>query len=364
MYWHSALYSLALAAVFIFEPIYLYSLGYSLTEILWFYVEVYVFYALFIFPGARFASRFGYKHAILLSNIFYVCYWALLFFTRSHPALFFIAPVFFALQKSWFWPAYDADVALCSIKAQRGREMGLLYSLVQLSFVVAPFFGGFISDRFGLSAVFVFATVLIFFSVYPLLRTPEIYPRHRFSFRNFRSMVRQYPKNFFGYWGYAEDLIIRSLWPIYIFLVVPDLFNVGVISTIATAAGTVLMLYVGKLTDRLDKRKLIRWGAVFYAPVWFFTFLGRSLGSVLSLDALLRAGKDIVSVPMSALTFERAGNKSADHAIAYSVFYEFSLSIGKIVTALLGIAILTMGGGIFLVFAVTGALTLFYVLLK
>src|SRR3989344_3640501 len=87
VYWHAAIHSLALSMVFIFEPIYLYTLGYSLAEILWFYVQVYVCYALLVSVGAKFASRFGYKHAIFVANIFYVAYWFTLFYVRDYPGL-------------------------------------------------------------------------------------------------------------------------------------------------------------------------------------------------------------------------------------------------------------------------------------
>src|SRR3989338_5647526 len=88
VYWHAILNGLALSLFFIFEPIYLYSLGYKLTQILWFYVQVYVWYAILISFGAKFASRFGYKHAILISNFFYILYWGVLFSISTQPSFF------------------------------------------------------------------------------------------------------------------------------------------------------------------------------------------------------------------------------------------------------------------------------------
>lgn len=364
IYWHGILNSIALSLVFIFEPIYLYSLGYSLTNIMWFYAMVYFWYSVLISFGAKFASNYGYKHSIFISNIFYVAYWLALSLLRASPVLFFVAPILFALQKSWFWPAYDADIALSSVKKQRGREVGVLFSLIQISFIAGPFLGGFISGKFGFTTLFIIASILMLFSAYPLFGSPEVYSRHRFRLKNLFEIIRSRTGNFFGYWGYAEDLMLMSLWPIYIFITVPNFFSVGLISTIATVIGTMLMLYAGRLTDRVDKRKIIRLSSVFYGLTWFVRFLGSGIGSVLALDAITKAGKDILSVPMTALTYERAGEKKADYAIAYSVFYEFSLSVGKILTALAAIAILSSGGSIFAVFAVVGVLTMFYGLLK
>lgn len=364
VYWHTILNSLALSLVFIFEPIYLYSIGYSLIQILWFYVEVYALYIILISFGAKFASRFGYKHSIFVSNVFYVIYWIVLFSVKAHPTLFFVAPLFFALQKSWFWPADNAEVALSSIQVQRGREVGVLQALIQLAFIVGPFLGGFVSERFGFLNLFIFAAALMLFSVYPLFTSPEVYSQHEFKFQNLWTVFRNHKRNFFGYWGYAEDLMVMSLWPVYIFMIVPDFFEVGAITTIATVVGTVLMLYVGRLADQKEKRELIEFGSVFYAVTWFLRVAAKGLAGVLTFDILTKTGKDITSVPMVSLTYDHAGSKDADYAIAYSVFYEFSLSVGKLVTAFAAIAILANGGSIFLVFGLTGILTLFYGLLK
>ena len=158
--------------------------------------------------------------------------------------------------------------------------------------------------------------------------------------------------------------MVQSLWPVYMFTIVASFLNVGLITTIATLIGTVLMLYVGKLADKGDRRRLIRFSSIFYGITWIFRFLGKGTGGVLAFDALTKTGKDMSNVPLMALTFVRAGEKGPDYAIAYSVFYEFSLSIGKILTALAGIAILGSGLSVMFVFALAGILTMFYGLLK
>lgn len=369
VYWYTIISNMALSMVFIFEPIYLYTLGYSLISIMWFYVMVYSWYLLLVSLGAKFASKFGFKHSIFLSSIFFVCYWFSLFFIKDSPALFFVAPFFFAMQKSWFWPAYDADMALFSAKKQRGREVGMLFSLVQIAFIAGPVLGGIISESFGFLTLFAAASILMILSAYPLFTSPEVYSRHEFKLKNLTAMFRKYPSNFLGYWGYAEDLMVMSLWPIYMYIVVNDFFDLGLISTIATIIGTVIMLYVGRLIDRYGHRhRLIFEASVVYGATWIVRFLAQGVALVLTFDILNKGAKNIVSVPVNAITFERGSDDGPDHAIAYSVFYEFSLAAGKVFTALLAIVILSLTAnlftGLFLTFAVVGALTMFYGFLK
>ncbi len=364
LYWNTALFNLAINLTYIFEPIFLYSLGFSIVQIMVFYLVLYISYTLLVIPVTKITSKIGYKHAILTASIMYIFYWLTLYGIKSNPDLFFFAPILFALQKSFFWPAYNADVALHNVKEQRGREVGVLFSVVELVAIVGPIVGGFISYQFGFQTLFITAAILTLASVYPLFTTPEIYTRHEFKFKNFWAVLKKYPRNFFGYWGFAEDLMLMSLWPIFIYLVVPEVLSIGAIITVASLAAVVVMLYLGKLIDKFKKTPFLPIGAVFYGATWLIRSFGSGIGNVITFDSLTRLGKAMVNVPMLATTFELAGKKGPDYAIAYAVFFEFSLAVGKIVTALAAIWILTATGSITNVFILAGVLTMFYSLIK
>ncbi len=364
VYWFSSIYALAVALIFIFEPIYLYKAGFDVIHILLFYLLVYFGYSTFIFLAAPISSRIGYKHSILISTFFYVAYWTILFNIARFPELFFVAPFLYSLQKSFFWPPYDSDIALASAKVQRGREIGVLFSLVEIFSIVGPFLGGFISAAFGFKALFILAGTLLVSSTYPLFSTPDIYPKHEFEFKNFVDIFNRYKQNFLGYWGYAEDLMIMSIWPIVIFLTVTNVIWVGTVSTFASVVSSVLMLYIGRLTDKTDKLKIIKVVSRLYGLTWIFRFLAQGLAGILGFDILTKTGRASVSVPVVSLTYEIAGSGNANHAIAYSVFYEFSIAVGNSITCLVGITLLSFTDNIYLVFAFAGIMTMLFGLLR
>jgi MFS family permease len=364
IYWNTVFFNLAINLTFIFEPIFLYNLGYSISQILFFFVLVYSAYALLVVPVTKITSHIGYKHAILISSIVYVVYWIVFFQISHYSFLFFFAPILFALQKSFFWPSYNADAAINSQKEQRGREVGVLFSLMQLSTILGPILGGLLTYKFGFGVMFSVASFFILISVYPLFRSPEIYTKHRFHFKNLLSIWRQYPVNFFAYWGYAEDLMVQSLWPVFMFLVIPQLFSLGLITTVASLIAVMVMLYLGRLMDQQKKLELLAPASVFYGLTWLFRFFATSLGWVIGFDVLTKLGKATSNLALYEKTFEISGTRGPDHAIAYMVFYEFSLSVGKVFTALLGIWILSITGSITDVFLLVGVLTMLYALLK
>jgi MFS family permease len=364
VYWFSAINGLAIALIFLFEPIYLYQIGYSLTQIMWFYLMVYVWYVILIFPAVRLSSRMGYKHSIFISSIFYILYWLVLYHVRHYSELFFVAPALFALQKGFFWPAFDADVSLASIRQQRGREIGALLSEIEIVSIIGPLIGGVISTVFGFSSLFTISAVLMIAAVYPLFKTPDVYTRHEFKFSHFKKIFKNFLPNFFGYWGYAEDLMLISLWPLAIYLAVDRFVGVGFISTFAGLVATVLMLYIGKLSDRIEKRRLILVTSIIYGLSWIFRAFGRGVAGVIAYDTITKTAKASVNVPVVSLTYENAAGQGPDYAVAHSVFYEFSLSIGKIVVSVAAIIILSKTNDPYAVFALVGLMTIMYGLLR
>ncbi len=360
IYWFTVLNGFGLALAYIFEPIYLYHLGFSLPTIMWFYVEVYTFYVALLLFVPRFASHFGLKHAILISNVLYLFYWIALFFIKSHLVFFALAPFFFALQKSFFWPAFNTYTALASSKSQRGRQVGVIYSIVELAYIAGPFIGGLVSQNFGFVALFALAGLTVILSCLPLFWTRDIRAPGGFEAKYLLQFISKNPKNFFGYWGYAEDLMQMSLWPILMYMIVHLYFGVGLITTFASLIACVVMLYIGKLADRNDKHGLIESISFFYGISWIFRFVAVDTISVSIFDTLTKIGKGLINIPIVSLTLETARVQSGKFTLMYATFFEFSLSIGKIFTALAAITILNLTGNVYLVFVLVGFLTFFY----
>src|SRR3989338_5630578 len=91
LYLSVSIVTFAVAMVAIFEPIYLYQLGFSLRQILLFYLAVYVLYLVFVPLGAKFARRFGYEKAILVGSPFLALYYIFLFLIPQNPAFIGLA---------------------------------------------------------------------------------------------------------------------------------------------------------------------------------------------------------------------------------------------------------------------------------
>lgn len=361
LYVSTAIADLALSIVLVFEPIFLYSvLGFTVQQVLIFFAAVYGFYIVFIPWGAKIVSRFGYEHGIFFSIPFQILYWLLLFGSQTNFNLIYLAPVVLAIEKSLFWPAFHSSVARFARDQQRGREFSIFHAIVNIVQVLGPLAGGIIAQHFGLRVTFAVAAAIYFCSFIPLFTTKEIFVPKIYQFKDTWKLFKTYPKKFLGYVGFGEELLVLTVWPIFIYIIVKNYESTGILTTIAALVATILALYIGKVTDNYSKRLLIKVGTFLYFIIWLARFVATSFWSVFFVDSLSRTSKELVFIPLSTVTYERA---EATHILPYVVFFEQALSIGKLVACILGIVLFTFTGSFYALFALAGLVSLLYILI-
>src|SRR3989339_1758656 len=150
----TTLVNLALSMVMLFEPIYLYQIGYSLQKIMLFYLIVYVTYFFLMPLGASFAKKKGYEFSILLGTILFIFFYISLFLIAQYPILFYISAFIYALQKTYYWPAYHADFARFCGHDEGGREISAMNVASSLVYIIGPALAGFIIYEWGYGALF------------------------------------------------------------------------------------------------------------------------------------------------------------------------------------------------------------------
>lgn len=368
----TTLVNFALAMVVLFEPIYLYKIGYHLQYIMFFYLLVYVAYFLIMPLGAKFARRFGYEIGIFLGTFLYIAFYIGLFFIAKYPLLFYIVPFIYALQKTFYWPAYHADFAHFSDKQEEGREVSAMTAASSLVYIIGPVLAGFIIYEWGYGALFTIVSIMFLVSNIPTLVTREKFTPADFSYSQaYKSLFsKENRQSLFAYIGFGEELIVLVVWPVFISIVITDMFDLGLVVTLATLITTIATLYIGKLSDSKNKRSILSLGSYVYALAWFIRIFIVNTVGVFFIDTLSRFGKNVISVPLIAITYEKAknleeeGNTSVMNRV---IFFEMSLVVGKLLAIIIIYSALFFIGDEILAFKTTfilaGAMTLLYMLL-
>ncbi|MBU2576045.1 MFS transporter [Patescibacteria group bacterium] len=366
LYISASMISLAVSMVAIFEPIYLYKNGISIQNILLFYLGIYAVYLFAVPLGAKFARRFGYEKAILLSTPFLALYYLSLYFVPSNYIFIPIAILAFVLQKSFYWPGYHADFARFGRESERGREVSNIMAIINGVNIIGPFVGGLLISMFGFKVLFVVATAIILASNIALLSTPEKFKPNPFSYKGAfnRLFAKENRRNFFGYIGFGEELIGMVIWPIFIFTLITNFLSIGSLVALSTLTTTVILLFVGRMVDGAEeqRRSVLKVGSVFKSFVWFIRMLVKGPLGVFLGDALSRITNNVIIIPMLAMTYDHANDTSVMKTV---VFFEMALIVGKIIAIVLSLAIvLFLSDSFTALFLIAAFMTLLYSLIK
>jgi MFS family permease len=174
LYLSSIILNFGLALIFIFEPIYLFNLGYSLQQIMLFWVIIYFLYVLVLPLGGKISEKFGYEHTIFLGTAFWILLYLSMYLIEQHRFLFYHA-FDLCFAKFTYWPAYHANFAKYSNDAERGREVGGLTILTSLTYVIGPAIGGLILQQWGFHILFIVVAAVLLLSNIPMLLTKEVF---------------------------------------------------------------------------------------------------------------------------------------------------------------------------------------------
>jgi len=369
----SVVVSFALAMVQIFEPIYLYQIGYPLIKIAIFYLMVYGLFFFLIPLGAKFSNKYGYENGMFLGSALYVIFYISLFFIPSYPFLFYGAAIIYALQKTFYWTGFHADFAHNSEDKEEAREISSVNVSNAIMFILGPIIGGLIITYFGFAALFLVVSVLFLVSNIPMLLTKEKFDSREYHYNHiFNIFKKENWKNLLACIGYGEELVVLVIWPIFMSVMIVSYSKIGVLVGVATGITLVATLYIGRMCDKRDKRKILKFGSIIYSLSWLIRIFVRTITPIFLADTTSRISKSVIDVPIRALFYKKAkdGKRKNDNSIMENVVnFEASLIIGKVIACLFIIGVIYIfslqdADGFIVSFVFAAVASLLYMLYK
>ncbi len=359
----SGILSFATGAISLFEPIYLYSIGFSIPQILLFNVAIYVLYFFLLPLGGRICRRHGYEHTMLFSSPFLVLWYISLYAIPWNHTFIGIAILSLVIQKILYWPGYHANFATWSSKQERGREVSNMAAVVGTASIFAPAFGGLVITFFGFKILLLIVAALILFSNIPLLRTPELYVPKDFAYASAiaRPFKKENRRRTFAFMGFGEELITLVAWPIFMATIIVNFSSLGMLVSLAMLANVAAILYVGRMSDEGERDGVLRSGVMYSAAAWVLRSVVTGAPGVFLMDTFYRVSKNMLNVPLLSTIYDTARDGAVMETV---IHFEMALALGKIVAGLGVAAILWMFPSAWLaVFLFAAAFTALYALM-
>jgi hypothetical protein len=351
----TAILDFAVSSVALFEPIYLYGLGWPLASICAYYLSVYAL-TFFLLPiGARYVGRLGFQHAILFSSPFLIVYFLSLYAIPRHPAFIVLAVSAFAVQKVLYWPAFHAEMSKFGREGERGREVSNLASLSSFAMILGPTFGGVLIGLFGFPIAFIAASILILASNIPLISIPEERTREAVGYVSALKLVfgKEQRGQLVAMAGFGEEFVTQAIWPVFLFVTLGGFAATGVVVSVSILLTTLTVLFIGRLSDLQSRHAVLRTGAIFTAFSWGLRPFLLGPTGVLCGDFFYRASRSLLGIPMMAVIYERVNKGPFFERL---VAMEMGIILGKAMMMAIGVVVALIWPGAFLPFFILAAL--------
>ena len=306
----------------IFVPIYIYQYFDSFPLCFLFFAAVYGLYVLLCPLGGIAMMKFGMKKSILISHIlfwgFFVC---LLLFDASW--IFIpVSIILYSLGKTFFWPAYHVNFLRVSEIAKLGKEVGKLNFVTAAPGILAPVVGGAIIAIFGYPTLFVAVLCVLISSAIPLLFSEDARTIYSDSYldaykRIFKKENRYYTLAFAA--NGIETVINLNLWPLFLITMAVGYLAIGGITTVALGVSLLFTLYMGRITDRMNKKKLLAIGSVLTSGAWFGKFFVVNPASAFIAQSFYKLSRTAAGIPYQTILYEKAEKEGhgTDEFIVY-----------------------------------------------
>ncbi len=330
------IWGFAAGMVGLFLPIFLFEkFNYSVQNVLIFYIVGFALFGLLVPIGAKIMSKVGLKRTLIISIPCLTGYYLGLYFFDSLGYLLFLASALIAvtLFRILYWIPYHVDFAEFITPLGRGKKIAFLASLSFSVGILAPFIAGFIINKLGFNALFIIAIVIIGISIFPLFLIRPNPEKYSYSyFQTFKELLSRKNRRMFLAYGAdgAETVIAVTIWPIFIFEILKENYiAVGVISAAIVLVTVLLQFIMGRLSDKMGKRSLIRAGSALYAIGWaikMFIQTGFQIFVVSTYHSLVGI---IKGIPFTTLVYEQMADRG--HYIdEYTVLREIALNTGRV----------------------------------
>ena len=299
----------------IFVPIYIYQYFNSLPLCFLFFAGIYGLYGALSPFGGLVMMKFGVKKSILISIPLFWGFFVCLLLFNIFWAFIPISIILYSLGMVFFWPAYHVNFSRVSETAKLGKEVGKLNFITAAPGILAPIVGGVILTVFGYSTLFVAVLCVLFSSAIPLFFSKEFRPIYSDSYLNaykriFKKENRYYTLAFIA--NGIETVINLNLWPLFLITMAIGYLAIGGITTVALGVSLLFTLYMGRITDRMDRKKLLAIGSVLTSGAWIGKFFVVNPASAFIAQSFYKLSRTAAAIPYQTILYEKAKNKGQE----------------------------------------------------
>lgn len=338
LYASTLLRKLAINIASAFMSVFLYQIGYSLLFIACFWTAYYLVKLLTVVPAAQYASKFGPKHGILLSNLLYIPAMAIFTFVPEWGIAAIAATGLLQCASATLYSlCYAIDFSKVKNVEHAGKEIAYMNMIEKLATGLSPFVGGILAFAMGPESTMWAAAGLFAVAALPLFHTGEPpKSRQKLVFRGFpwRMTWRSLVANT----GVGFDFVTSgTVWILYIAVIVIGTGSnevyakMGALLSVVIIAAIAASYAYGKLIDNKRGGELLKISIVANALVHMTRPLVGNVGVAAAVNVANEAATTGYMMAFTRGMFDTAD--ISGHRITYLACMELTASFGAALAA-------------------------------
>jgi len=308
--------------VAVFVPIILWKLGFSISEIVVFFVLQNFIDVPFNLLAEKLIQRFGARLVVILGTAAEVVYFVILYNVQHNWLTILLLALFFAILDSFYWVGHLYIFASAAHKSKVIRNDVSFLKMVRIfGALLAPLLGAYIFLHANAQTLIFFCTIILLISLLPLFKMRHL------KFKPETRSIR--PEDFFAgpsekvnYLYTSLDAIVIEvetvILPFFIFFAFHSIENVALVPFLIGLVEIALAYYTGKFSTQKNIYKLISLGSFSFAMIWLLRLkLIGSEGFILISVVVAAIMLIITSVPIEVNIFKRARETDELTAVTY-----------------------------------------------
>lgn len=305
LYWAHTVKLLATNISMIFVPIYFYNLGYSLPAILWYFLLGNLLWLVIQHPVLQWSNRIGANRAMGIGLVLQGMQSLMLATLSQYHWPFWLLAVIWSLFTALYWPNFRACFAKSLLHKKVGPAVGISSALITLAYGIAPAIGGGVATALGEGVLYGLAMILFVAAAVPLFGGKEIIQNDPYVLRklNWRKIKRDLVANL---GDTIDDTVLTTVWPLFIFLLIPSYVGVGLLSSTAVIAGILIALYVGRREEFVGARGYLRRGTLITSLSNAVRLVSQSASHIAGVNFINGIGHALVATPFNSRYYENA----------------------------------------------------------
>ncbi|MCF7795122.1 MFS transporter [Patescibacteria group bacterium] len=336
----------------LFMPIFLYQVfGFNIVWVLFYYILKDVLYLISLpFAPKVFMNRIGLKNSIRLGVIFgslyYVGFFILEKYTNSMEVisgefvpeawLFTIILtiiLILTLNRLTYWAPLHTDITKFTSKKDRGKQVGLMAVTQVILGALMPLAAGWLLMEFNYSFLFVVAIIVYLIALIPFSALPKVDEKFSWTYKKtwkeFTSKARRKLMIAYSADG-AESGVRMVIWPIFMWeLLNGNYLQVGIISSLVVVVTVAVQLIVGNYTDKVNRKKMLKYGTILYAIGWVIKIFIASAFQIFITSAYHNIANIFSRTSFDAINYENAADQG-HYVDEYTVLREMAIQVGRI----------------------------------